>query len=506
MINLATECINVPLEKIDAGINEMLEAVGEFTKVDRVYIFNHDYDRRVTSNTHEWCAEGITPEIDNLQATPFNHFPDILEAHQKGEIVHIPDVSRMPENHAMRFHFEAQGIQSLILLPLFSENVYSGFVGFDAVKKKKAFTEQEINLLKILAEITSNVLARQKTETNIRYMSFHDQLTGLYNRYFLGEEMERLDTARQLPLAVIMADLNGLKLVNDTYGHDTGDKMLKTAADIIKNSCREEDIIGRFGGDEFVILLPQTTEETARLICKRIEEGCRGALVEDVPVSIALGIATKTSETTNPIETLREAENEMYRQKLTESRSTKSAVVTSLLNTLAEKSFETEEHTRGMQEVAQKIGAKLNLPGSELHRLELLITLHDIGKINISEAILTKKGSPTDDEWAVIKKHPEIGYRIAMATEQFAHVADNVLAHHERWDGTGYPQGLKGNDIPLLARIVAIADAYEVMSNGRPYKKAMSRNEIIAEFRRCSGKQFDPELIEILLSVMEADG
>jgi len=234
LMDLATECINVPLEKVDEAINEMLEAVGEFTKVDRVYIFKHDYHRRVTSNTHEWCAEGITPEIDNLQEFSFEHFIDFLETNQKGEIVHIPDVAKLPVNHAMRSLFEAQGIQSMIMLPLFSEDLNSGFVGFDAVKHKKTFTGQEINLLTVLAEIASNVLTRQKAETNIRYMSFHDQLTGLYNRYFLEEEMARLNTKRQLPLAVIMADLNGLKLVNDTYGHDRGDKMLKIAANIIR--------------------------------------------------------------------------------------------------------------------------------------------------------------------------------------------------------------------------------------------------------------------------------
>jgi len=506
LMNLATECINVPLEKVDETINGMLKTVGEFTKVDRVYIFKHDYSRRVTSNTHEWCAEGVPPEIDNLQDFPFERFIDFLETNQKGNIVHIPDVAKLPANHSMRSLFEAQGIQSVIMLPLFSEGVNTGFVGFDAVKQKKVFTEQEINLLKVLAEITSSVLARQETETNMRYISFHDQLTGFYNRHFLEVEMERLNTKRQLPMTVIMTDLNGLKLVNDTYGHETGDEMLKTAANILRNSCREEDIIARWGGDEFVILLPQAAAKEARLICKRIKEGCRGALVEDVPVSIALGIATKTSETTSLIETLQEAENEMYRQKLTESRSTKSAVVTSLLNTLAAKSFETEEHTRGMQEVAQKIGTKMNLPDSELNRLELLITLHDIGKINISEAILTKKGSLTDNEWKTIKKHPEIGYRIAMATEEFSHVAEDILAHHERWDGTGYPQGLKESAISLLARITAIADAYEVMSNGRPYKKAMNSNEIIAEFRKCSGAQFDPELVEVFLSVLETNG
>jgi diguanylate cyclase (GGDEF)-like protein/PAS domain S-box-containing protein len=506
LMNMATDLINVPLEKVDQAINEMLGAVGDFAKVDRAYIFKHDYNRRVTTNTHEWCAEGITPEIDNLQEFPFERFIEFLETNQKGEIVNIPDVARMPATHAMRSLFEAQGIQSLILLPLFSEDVNTGFVGFDAVKQKKIFTDQEINLLKVLAEITSNVMARQKAEANIRHISFHDQLTGLYNRHYLEIEMARLNTKRQLPLAVIMADVNGLKLVNDTYGHGKGDEMLKTAATIIKNSCREEDIIARWGGDEFVILLPQTTEETARLICQRIAESCQNSVAVDVPVSFALGAAVKTFMAKDLAETLSEAEDEMYKQKLTASRSAKSAVVKSLLNTLAAKSFETEEHTRGMQKIAQQIGANLNLPDSELHRLDLLITLHDIGKINIPEAILTKNSSLTDDEWEAIKKHPEIGSRIAMATEEFSHVAEDILTHHERWDGSGYPQGLKGEVVPLLARITAIADAYEVMSHGRPYKKAMSKNEIIAEFRRCSGSQFDPRLTEIFLVIIANDG
>ncbi len=506
LMKLATECINVHLEQVDTTVTKMLKAIGEFTQVDRVYIFKHNYRRRVTSNTHEWCAEGVPPEIDNLQEFPFERFIDFLETSQKGDIVHIPDVTSLPANHSMRSLFKAQGIHSMIMLPLFSEEVNNGFVGFDAVKKKRVFTEQEINLLKVLAEITSNVLTRQQAETNIRYMSFHDQLTGLYNRTFLEEEMKRLNTERQLPLAVIMADLNGLKLVNDTYGHKKGDEMLIASAAVIRSSCREEDIISRWGGDEFVMLLPQTTSDEASLICKRITKGCQNSFVEEVPLSIALGMATKDIKAKDLMDTLREAEDEMYKRKLTESRSAKSAMVTALLNTLAEKSYETEKHTREMQTVAQKIGAKLNLPDSELHRLELLITLHDIGKINISEDILTKEGSLTDDEWKAIVKHPEIGSRIAMATEEFAHVADDILAHHEHWDSGGYPQGLKGKKIPLLARITAIADAYEVMSNGRPYKKAMSENEIIAEFRRCSGTNFDPELVEVFLSILEGDG
>jgi diguanylate cyclase (GGDEF)-like protein/PAS domain S-box-containing protein len=354
-------------------------------------------------------------------------------------------------------------------------------------------------LIAFLRDITDRKIAQEQ----LHFLSLHDNLTGVYNRNYLNQEMTRLDTERQLPISIIMADLNGLKLINDTYGHQFGDKILSSASQVITGNCRQEDIVSRWGGDEFVILLPQTSTEEALNLSKRIIDSCQDVSLEDVPVSMALGVATKTDPQQSLVDILKEAEDSMYKQKLTESRSTKNAVLKALLKTLEAKSFETEQHTRRMQQVAKQIGKIINLPDTEVNRLELLITLHDIGKINLSEEILTKDGPLKDDEWSEVRKHPETGFRIARATEEFSHVADDILAHHERWDGRGYPQGLQGNDIPLLARITAIADAFEVMTNGRPYKKALSPDEVSDEFKRCSGTQFDPELVKIFLSIRE---
>lgn len=356
--------------------------------------------------------------------------------------------------------------------------------------------------LEAYAHITAISLRRLQAKEKLIYYSFNDRLTGLYNRNYLENEMSRLDTPRQLPISIIIADLNGLKLVNDTYGHASGDEMLRKAAAIIKKSCREEDIVARWGGDEFVVLLPKTTAARAAQIAKNITKGYKSTYIEGIPLSIALGLAEKSKPEENLIAVMKTAEDDMYRNKLTESSSGKSAVVNTLLKTLATKSCETEEHTKRMQNIALQIGEKLNLPDSELQRLLLLITLHDIGKINVPEDILTKDSALTETEWELIKKHSEIGYRIARATDEFAHVAEGILSHHEHWDGNGYPRGLKGEEITLLARITTIADAFEVMSNGRPYKQAMNRTEIIAEFQRCAGSHFDPHLTDLLLTLI----
>ncbi|MDZ4133556.1 MAG: diguanylate cyclase [Dethiobacteria bacterium] len=368
---------------------------------------------------------------------------------------------------------------------------------------KTPYRDIDGNLVGILG-ISRDITERKQAENKILYMSFHDNLTDLYNRHYLEEEMKRLNVERQMPLSMIMADLNGLKLINDTYGHATGDQLLKRAAEILKKTCREEDIIARWGGDEFVILLPGTSENEAASISKRINNHCRKAYVKNVPVSIALGLATWKEIRADLSDMLKEAEDNMYKQKLTESRSTKSAVLKALLKTLAEKSFETDTHTHNMQELALRIGEKLGLPDSELRRLELLITLHDIGKINIPEEILVKKGPLNQAEWQLIRKHPETGYRIALATEEFAHVAEDILSHHERWDGMGYPRGLAAEKIPLLARITAVADAVEVMTNGRPYKPAMSLKEILDQLLSCAGSHFDPDVAKIAFNILPA--
>ena len=347
-----------------------------------------------------------------------------------------------------------------------------------------------------------DIKKRKKQEDKIKYISFHDNLTNLYNRTYLEEEIKRLDVERQLPISLIMADLNGLKIINDTYGHNRGDKVLIKTAKILQTACREEDIVARWGGDEFVIFLPQTKKEAAQKVYDRVKNLCTSTNNDEIPISIALGVATKNNLQQELYDVLNTAEEQMYKNKLDESRSTKSHIVKALLKTLGEKSDETEEHAWRMQKLTFLMAEELDLSQAKMDKLSLVATLHDIGKTIIPAEILTKKGKLNEDEWETIQQHPKTGYRIASSTEEFSHVAEEILYHHERWDGSGYPHGLRGEEIPLLSRIITIVDAYDVMTNGRSYKDAMTKQDALQELKRCSETQFDPQLVKHFIKVM----
>lgn len=396
---------------------------------------------------------------------------------------------------------EKEGLKALAILPIKSNE--EGIACLIVASHSLEATPLSVRTaLETITAQMGSILVRIQAEEKIRYVSLHDTLTGLYNRAFLQEEAERIDTKRQLPISVIFGDLNGLKLINDTYGHHLGDLLLIKVAKILRSSCREEEIISRWGGDEFVLLLPKTSQEVAKRICQRILVSAKEERVETIPVLISLGVATKRKSEENIWSIFDAAEDAMYREKLQYSNETRESILSSLLATLKEKSKETEEHIERMLRLGEKIGEEIGLPRTERERLALLITLHDIGKITIEKEILTKTGPLSDKEWESVKSHPQTGYRIAMATEKFAPVAADILAHHEWWDGGGYPKGLKGQEIPLLARICSVVDAYDVMTHQSSYQEEKTSKEAIRELEKSSGAQFDPAIIEVLKKVL----
>lgn len=350
----------------------------------------------------------------------------------------------------------------------------------------------------IIRDITEQVEAEEK----IQQLTYHDKLTGLFNRLYYDQALNYISEKNEHPVSIIIGDMNGLKLTNDAFGHKAGDDLLIQIAGIIQKVCRPKDIAARLSGDEFSIIMPNSGKDEAIKACEKIYQLCSEASNSLIQPSIALGYSTKTSEVQTLGEVIREAEDNMYRNKLNESKSIRSAIIFSLKTTLEKRTLETFEHSERIKKLAIQLGTAAGLAENKLDDLAIASTMHDIGKIGISDPILLKPDKLTPEEWAIIKKHPEIGYHIILSSPNMSNIAEYILAHHERWDGSGYPLGLKGEAIPIISRIIAIADAYDVMLSDRPYKNAMTKEEAQAEMRRCSGTQFDPHLVDIFLKII----
>ena len=373
----------------------------------------------------------------------------------------------------------------------------------DVLYNASVYRNEQGEILGVFAA-ARDITDRKKSEQEILHLSFHDQLTGLYNRRFFEEELKRLDTKRQLPLSFIMGDLNGLKLINDVFGHNEGDNLLVKTAEILKKVCRSDDILARWGGDEFVILLPKTSATDSEEIVDRIKKECKKTTSQKIPMSLSLGAATKETSAQDIQAIIIDAESNMYRNKLAQKESISSSIIFALEQALYEKSNETKEHIDRVRDLAIKLGKSINLHSSQLDELSLLASLHDIGKVAIPETILAKEGKLTKKEWEVIKRHPEIGFNIASSSPQIAHIAKAILSCHENWDGSGYPLGIAGESIPIISRIILISDAYDVMTRGRIYKEPMSKDDAIKELKRCAGSQFDPVLVDKFIEIISA--
>ncbi len=360
----------------------------------------------------------------------------------------------------------------------------------------------KINNDQVLAIVRDITQSKQYVE-EIEKLSFYDQLTGLYNRRFYEEELRRLDTARNLPLTLVMLDVNGLKLTNDAFGHLAGDDLLVSVAKVLKRQCRSDEIIARIGGDEFVILLPNATSKEAEQIVLRIQKEVSETTIANIPVSVSMGWETKEHIYTPIMDIFVKAEDHMYRKKLTESQSMRNATIKVILETLNEANQVEKLHSDNVSVIGKNIAQAMGLSDGMINEVGLAGHMHDIGKIAINESLINKPGPLTEAEYVEVMKHPEIGYQILKSVDAYSGLAEYALSHHERWDGTGYPKGLKGEEIPLVSRIISVADAFEAIISERAYRPARTKAEAVKEIKRHAGTQFDKEIVAAFLLIYD---
>ena len=358
---------------------------------------------------------------------------------------------------------------------------------------------KEFMIQQNICDITERKQIREKLE----FLSLHDQLTGLYNRTHFESELYRLSDSKYYPLTLISFDVDSLKMINDSFGHQTGDQHLIKCASILKESLRKEDILARIGGDEFCAILPKTKKETGEKIIERINLDISkyNDLNPLILMSISIGLATTENPFIPADELIKKSDELMYQNKMHRASSAANNILKYLIDMLYEKDNFNNGHLDRMGKYCMELGKAFNLNEEQLENLKNLSKLHDLGKVAIPDEILTKQGKLNSQEWEQIKQHSEKGYRIARSSPEISGIAELILKHHECWDGTGYPVGLTGENIPIECRILAIVDAYDVMTNERPYAPVKNKQEALHELNRLAGRFYDPTLVQLFISL-----
>jgi len=355
------------------------------------------------------------------------------------------------------------------------------------------------------AVIVDDITDKKLKEMQVAHLSNHDYLTGLPNRRYCDNQLHLMDKPQNYPLLISLIDMDGLKLVNDAYGHPVGDMMIKTVAYSIATNIRPQDFAARIGGDEFLIICPNTTVDEFRNIMEGIYITLKASLVNDVPVTLSYGVDIKSSKDEIMNKVLINAENDMYAQKVMHGQSSRNEAIMTLFNSLVEKYEDERNHSQRVGEYCKMIGEQLGLSNEEINELEIAGMMHDVGKITIPDSILHKPDRLTESEWEIMKRHTVNGYQILRSADKYSRLAEYALTHHERWDGLGYPNGLQGEDIPLFSRIIAVCDSYEAMTSDRVYRSALSHEEACEELLRCAGSQFDPMIVDIFVNKVLSD-
>ncbi len=514
---------NQTLGKLSDKINSMLKRLFE-----QVRTLNDDRDELIALNEELEATYGqllATEQEVNRQKQNF----EALFRNAQDAIVMFDQEHRVLEiNEAFKtlFCYEIDEIKGKNLDAVLSneENreeaekitvqVFSGeLVRLEAIRYGKGMVPHQVSIQGVPMTyggimvggygIYTDISERMQREANLAYISTHDHLTTLFNREYFETQTIEMKTQANLPLGIIMMDVNGLKLINDAFGHRAGDHLLNEIATRLKHLCANSEIVARMGGDEFAILIKNCSDEKINHLSNEIINSCNQIKVNEVSISVSVGHAQLYKLDDSMADVFKTAEDYLNKRKLTEGPSVRGKAIYTIVNTLHEKNKREEQHSKRVSELSYELGKALKLSDREVNELKTIGLLHDVGKIAIDEKILNKDGHLTPEEYQEIQKHSEIGYRILSTVNEMSEIAEHVLAHHESYDGNGYPKGLKGEEIPYLARIITIVDAFDAMTSDRTYRKAMSYEQAYQELRRVSDIQFDGAIVEAFIAHLE---
>ncbi len=347
----------------------------------------------------------------------------------------------------------------------------------------------------------TNITEELELQGRVNYLTFHDSMTGLYNRNYLDEEIDRLNTTRQLPITLIMADLNGLKISNDLMGHDEGDNIIRITADVLRNACRSEDIIARIGGDEFLVFLPETDEKEAELIIQRIKAAADRRTTKLGKLSIALGYCTKTQPSDNIRLCMNRADEDMYAKKSIMKRTFFEETFQYLYKKMSVHPYEGFAFTSKVKLFMTEM-CLLDKEVSHLIKEAILLSeVYDIGMLCLDDEIYSLKLLDDDDK-KVIRRHCESGAKIADMSHHYQQISKYILYHHHRYDGMNNADGVKGDLIPILSRMLSVVDTYVAITSERIYRDSLNAKQAANEIAKGSGNQFDPWAVELFFKVL----
>jgi len=438
----------------------------------------------------KFINNGKTAEDDCIIIKANKKFKEILELDENFEIEGKPLKETIPELNGLFDKFKNIAKRKLKVQSEFYLKKLNKFIEYYAFSPNK----NEFSIF------VHNITKRKKMEKEVQYLDTHDALTGLYNERYLESVLQSYNSLNNGQTSIIVAQLNGVKLANNAFRHLSWEDFLLKFTNILKEECREIDIVTREGRDKFVVILPLADKNITEKIVQNIRTRINKEAEKEAAFSAAIGYDTKNEIADDINDVYEQAKSNMYKDKLLMKDNIVEKNIQTIVNALYRISDIEQEHANNVSLISEKIALAMNIPEYEIKQIKTAALLHDVGNISIDPAILTKKGKYTDEEWEILKKHPEAGYRILSTSGLYKNIAKYVFEHHEKWDGTGYPKGLKGEEILLPARIIALADAFDAMMTDKPYKKAYTFEEAISELKKNAGKQFDPNVIEVFIN------